>query len=90
MNTKLDAAELRPRIEAENRADLEFYAEVQAHPRRLPIPAGEAYHPATILMKETGGSEGSMTRFQSIATAQLLDVVAQARDGKEVFSKYFE
>lgn len=87
---KLDAAELRPRIEAENRADLEFYSEVQAHPRRLPVPAGEEYHPATILIKETGGSERSFTRFQSIATAQLLETVARSQDGKEVFSTYFK
>jgi hypothetical protein len=87
---KLDAADLRPRIEAENRADLELYSEIQAHPRRLPIPGGETYHPATILMQETGGSEGSMTLFQSVATAQVLDRVAQSQTGKEVFAHYFK
>lgn len=87
---KLDAADLRPRIEAENRADLELYSEIQAHPRRLPIPTGENYHPATILMQETGGSEGSMTLFQSVATAQLLETVVQSQTGKAVFSHYFK
>jgi len=87
---KLDASDLRPRIEAENRADLELYAEIQARPRQLPIPAGESYHPATILMQETGGSERSMMRFQSIATAQLLDMVAQSQTGKALFSHYFK
>lgn len=87
---KLDAAGLRPQIEAENRADLEFYSEIQAHPRRLPIPAGDGYHPATILLKESGGSEKSLMDFQSVGTAQLLDVVARSQFGKEVFSTYFE
>jgi len=87
---KLDAANLRPQVETENRADLELYSEIQAHPRRLPIPAGEGYHPATILMQEAGGSESSQTRFQSIATPQLLEVVARSQTGKEVFSSYFK
>lgn len=83
---KLDAAELRPQVEAENRADLELYIEIQACPRRLPVPARGSHHPATILMHETGGSEGSRTLFQSVATAQLLEMVAQSQTGKELFS----
>jgi len=87
---KLDAADLRSQIEDKNRADLELYSEIQAHPRRLLIPAGESYHPATILMQEAGGREESLMRFQSISTPQLLEVVAQSQTGKEVFSTYFK
>lgn len=87
---KLDVAGLRSQIEAENQADLELYAEIRDHPRRLSIPAGETYHPATILMRETGSSEGSMTLFQSIATGPLLEVIAQSSNGKDVFSMYFK
>lgn len=68
----------------------ELYAEIQARPRRLPIPVSDVYHPATILMHETGGQEGSMTLFQSVATAQLLQTAAQSQTGKEVFSHYFK
>jgi hypothetical protein len=87
---KLDAAELRPQIEALNRADVEFYAEIQAHPRRLPIPAAEGYHPATVLLRESGASEGSQTRIQSVKTDLLLDRITRSQCAEEVFSTYFK
>lgn len=87
---KLDASELRPQFEALNRADMEFYAEVKANPRRLPIPESEGYHPASVLLKETGGSSGSLTRMQAMATPQLLGVVAKCKTGDEVFSTFFK
>jgi hypothetical protein len=87
---KLDAAELRPQIEALNRADVEFYAEIQAHPRRLPIPASEGYHPATVLLRESGASEGSQTRIQSVKTDVLLDTITRSRCADEVFSTFFK
>lgn len=87
---KLDASELRPQFEALNRADMEFYAEVQANPRRLPIPESDGYHPASVLVKETGSSGGSLTRMQAMATPQLLDVVSKCKTGEEVFSTFFK
>jgi hypothetical protein len=86
---KLDAAELRPQIEALNRADAEFYAEIKASPRRLSLPASESYFPATVLLKESGASGGSQTRVQSVKTDQLLDVVARATSAEEVFATFF-
>lgn len=87
---KLDASAIRPEIEALNRADAELYAEIEARPRRLPLPDGQRYHPATVLLREVGGSEASLTALQSIGTAQLLDVVARAKNGDEVFSTFFK
>jgi hypothetical protein len=87
---KLDATELRPQIEALNRADVEFYSEIQAHPRRLPIPAGEGYHPATVLLRESGASDGSQTRVQSVKTDVLLDTITRSQYAEEVFSTFFK
>jgi hypothetical protein len=87
---KLDAAELRPQVEALNRADAEFYTEIKMHPRRLPLPAGEGYFPATVLLKESGASAGSQTRIQSVKTDQLLEVVARAANAEEVFATFFK
>jgi hypothetical protein len=86
---KLDAAELRPQVEALNRADAEFYAEIKANPRRLPLPASESYYPATVLLKESGARDGSQTRVQSVKTDQLLEVVARAANAEEVFATFF-
>lgn len=87
---KLDAAELRPQVEALNRADAEFYAEVKARPRRLPLPAGDSYFPATVLLKESGASGGSQTRIQSVKTDVLLEVAGHANTADEVFSAFFK
>lgn len=56
----------------------------------MPIPAGEGYHPATVLLSESGASEGSQTRFQSVKTDQLLEVVARSRCAEDVFSTFFK
>lgn len=87
---KLDAAELRPQVEALNRADAEFYAEIKARPRRLPLPAGDSYFPATVLLKESGASDGSQTRIQSVKTDQLFEVVTRAGSAEEVFATFFK
>jgi hypothetical protein len=86
---KLDAMELRPQVEALNRADVEFYAEIKTNPRRLPLPANEGYFPATVLLKESGASGGSQTRVQSVKTDQLLGVVARSTNAEEVFATFF-
>jgi hypothetical protein len=87
---KLDAAELRPQVEALNRADAEFYAHIKANPRRLPLPASDSYFPATVLLKESGARDGSQTRVQSVKTDQLLEVVARAGSAEEVFATFFK
>jgi hypothetical protein len=87
---KLDAAELRPQVEALNRADAEFYAEIKANPRRLPLPANESYYPLTVLLKESGARDGSQTRIQSVRTEQLLEVVAKAATSEEVFATFYK
>lgn len=87
---RLDASALRPQFEALNRADMEFYDEVQSRPRRLPLPEGQNHHPATVLLRETGGTDGSLTRMQAVGTAQLLEVIAQCKTGEEVFSALFK
>jgi hypothetical protein len=87
---KLEAAELRPQVEALNSVDTEFYAEIKAHPRRLPLPESESYHPATMLLREDGASSSSKTRAQSVMTKSLLEVVAKAGNAEEVYSTFFK
>jgi len=87
---KLDASALRAQVAALNRADAEFYAEIKAHPRRLPLPAGDSYFPATVLLKESGASGGSQTRIQSVKTEQLLEAAARAGSAEEVFATFFK
>jgi hypothetical protein len=86
---KLNAAELRPQVEALNSADTEFYAEIKERPRRLPLPKNESYHPATVLLREGGTSSGSKTRVQSVKTESLLEVVSKASNVEEVYSAFF-
>jgi len=87
---KLDVAELRPQVEALNRADVDFYAEIKVHPRRLPLPASEGYHPVTVLLQESGASEGSQTRVLSVKTDVLLETITRSQSAEEVFSTFFK
>jgi hypothetical protein len=88
---RLDAAvQVRSEVESLNRADTEFYREIQENPRRLPITDGEGYHPLTMLLKESGGSAASLTRVQSVGTDELLKVVARSQSGQQVFDTFIK
>lgn len=86
---KLEASGLRPQIESLNKADMELYKEIETHPRHLPIPSGDGYHPYSVLLREVGGSSGCLTHGQSVMSNQLLEVISKASSGEEVFSAFF-